>query len=61
MLVMSGLPRLHQPLFEVERFHLDFIDRLFLFVDARDPQYDVEATRDFLHSLGASWVGEVPR
>jgi hypothetical protein len=61
MLVMSDLPRLHQPLFEVERFHLDFIDWLFLFVDARDPQYDAQATRDFLRSLGASWVGEVPR
>jgi hypothetical protein len=62
MLIRSGLPRLHQPVFEVERFHLDFIDRLFLFVDCRDPQYDAQVTPAFLRSLGASWVGEeVPR
>lgn len=60
LLVFNGLPRLHHPLFEVERFASATGGRFYLSVEARDPLYDRGRTRDLLLGLGARWVGEVP-
>ena len=59
MFVIIGLPRLHHPLFSTPRFGLASDDRFFLYVDARDPKFDANATRTYLGSLGAWTVQPV--
>lgn len=60
MLARNRLPRLHHPLFEVERFHLASADRFFLCILAADPRFDRRDTRDFLEELAPVSVAEVP-
>jgi hypothetical protein len=57
MLVLNGLPQPHHPVFNVPQFGRSSQDRFFLCIEATDPQFDSQATREFLATLGA--VGEV--
>lgn len=58
--VLSGLPRPHHPLFNLAEFARASQDRFFLCIEARDPLFDVPATREFLQSLDPLLVSEVP-
>ena len=60
MFAIMGLPKLYHPLFGAPRFALASDDRFFLYIDARDPKFDVKATRSFLGKLGA-WTVEPVR
>jgi hypothetical protein len=60
MLYLSGLPRLHRPVFNVPRFTLASQDRFFLCVEAADPRFDREETKRFLAGLTPAEVIEVP-
>jgi hypothetical protein len=60
MLFLNGLPRPHHPVFNVPRFARASQDRFFLCIEATDPRFDREATRQFLAGLGAKEVAEVP-
>lgn len=53
LLLLSGLPRLTQPIFEVEGFERASIDRYFLTVDRRDPIFDEPRLQRELEALGA--------
>ena len=59
MLALNGLPQPYHPVFNAPRFALATRDRFFLCVEAGDPRFDPEATRQFLESLGAKEVTDV--
>jgi len=55
----NKLPQLHHPVFNVPEFQRASIDRFFLLIEAEDPEFDLERTREFLNSLGSRKVSEV--
>jgi Alternative complex III, ActD subunit len=59
MLALNGFPRPYHPVFNVPRFQLASRNRFFLCVMARDPQFNLEKTREFLQGLKAREVSEV--
>jgi hypothetical protein len=60
MLALNGLPMPYHPVFNVPRFTRASRDRFFLVVFSSDVNYDPAATRQFLESLDARSVSEVP-
>src|SRR5580704_12642600 len=59
MLALNGLPAPYHPVFNVPRFALATRDRFFLLIKARDRQFDLAKTKEFLTSLHAREVSEV--
>jgi hypothetical protein len=60
MLFLNGLPRPHHPVFNVPRFVEASQTGFFLCIEALDPRFDPERTRQFLTGQGAKEVLEVP-
>jgi hypothetical protein len=54
MLALNRLPEPYHPVFNAPNFALASRDRFFLLVQAIDPKFDREATREFLQSLGGA-------
>jgi hypothetical protein len=59
MFGLNRLPTLYHSLFNSARFSRVTDDRFFISVEARDPKYDPERTRELLASTGALNVEEV--
>jgi hypothetical protein len=60
MLISNGLPRLYHPVFRIDEFAAASRDRFFLCIEARDPNFRLAETREFLAALPGSRVFEVP-
>jgi hypothetical protein len=56
MFGLNGLPRHHHPVFVSDRFRLASDDRFFLSIEAEDPKFDLEKTRELLQGAHAAHV-----
>ncbi|HWB54717.1 MAG TPA: DUF3341 domain-containing protein [Tepidisphaeraceae bacterium] len=60
MIALNGLPMPFHPVFNVPRFERASQDRFFLCIEAEDPQFDLEKTKQFLQSMKPYDVYVVP-
>ncbi|HZX25364.1 MAG TPA: DUF3341 domain-containing protein [Woeseiaceae bacterium] len=61
MLALSGLPRLHHPVFDLPEFGRATRGRFFLCIESSDERFDVERVTKDLEALAPLTVQEVPR
>lgn len=59
MLGLNGFPLLYHPVFNVARFRQVTRDRFFLCIQANDPKFNLDTTRQFLQSLEPASVSVV--
>ncbi|HEX2639107.1 MAG TPA: DUF3341 domain-containing protein, partial [Pyrinomonadaceae bacterium] len=59
MLFLNGLPRPYHPVFNVPRFALASREKFFLLIEAADPLFDYEKSRNFMESLDPQEVFDV--
>ena len=61
MVVLSGLPRLHHPLWDWDAFNRATHDKFFIVIEANDPRFNEKASIDLLTEIGGTnltYIGE---
>jgi hypothetical protein len=61
LLLLNGLPMPYHPVFNIRSFARASQDGFFLCIESSDPQFDMQKTKEFLRSLQAREVHDVPR
>jgi hypothetical protein len=56
MFGLNQLPRHNHPVFESDRFRAASIDKYFISIEAADPKFDVEKTKELLEGVHAAHV-----
>ncbi len=59
MFYLNGLPKLNNPLFNVERFNRATDDRFFAYIESTDSLFDTEKVRQLFEEAGAAHIEEV--
>jgi hypothetical protein len=59
MIALNGLPMPYHPVFNVPAFEGASSDKLFLTIEAADPKFDPQATREFLQGLHPVGVSDI--
>lgn len=59
MFFLNGLPKLHNPLFNVERFKKATDDGFFVCIEAADSKFQADQVKQLLEEAGASHIEEV--
>ncbi len=59
MLVLNKLPQPYHPVFNAPNFALATRDRFFLVIEANDPRFNHDETKEFLDTVGAKNVSDV--
>jgi hypothetical protein len=54
LLALTGLPRFNHPLFASRQFHRATDDGFFIAIEARDPKFSPNQTRDMLAEIGGT-------
>lgn len=54
LLALMKLPRLNHPLFASQQFHRATDDAFFIAIEARDPKFSPDGTRELLEEIGGS-------
>ena len=61
MIVRNGMPRPYHSIFNTPGFENAMRDRFFLCIEARDPKFELGATRAFLEGLSPLVISEVEK
>jgi hypothetical protein len=61
MLILNRLPKYYHPVFNTPHFDRASRDGFFLCIEATDPQFDLERTRQLLEGLAAIRISEIER
>ena len=56
LLALMKLPRLNHPLFASKQFHRATDDAFFIAIEARDPKFSPEGTRELLEEIGGTSI-----
>lgn len=59
MFYLNGLPKLHNPLFNVSRFKKATDDGFFACIEAKDDLFETEKVKKLFEEAGASYIEEV--
>jgi hypothetical protein len=59
MFALNRLPQPHHPVFNARHFERASTDKFFLCIEAEDPKFDLETTRQFMESLKPDHIEEV--
>ena len=62
MTVLSGLPRLHHPLWEWDAFNRATHDKFFIVIETNDPRFNEKASIELLQEVGGTnltYIGDV--
>jgi hypothetical protein len=59
MILINGLPRLHHPIFNWNRFTKVTDDKFFIIIEARDPHFSETKTKALLESVGGKHITPV--
>ncbi|HEU5079625.1 MAG TPA: DUF3341 domain-containing protein [Opitutaceae bacterium] len=59
MFIMNRLPMHYHPVMKYDKFHRGMNDQFFIVIEARDPRFDSQTTKDLLAKIGGAEITEI--